>query len=233
MPNELPEDIQAKFNAMHAEVDHILKLAHQHIKTDISGKISFKFTSSAPRDYFTDYERAQSICFIARYELLPIFENADIHMNNGKYFLKNYSEARYVLNEYRPIVQNEKDSIYYQKVHKLCREKLLNNDPSKGLSITVKHKDRGDITSEFATYLGENCKAIKSIIKNCEFSYIYNGILQHSDHKFTKRFLKEYSSGVTNYVFMKHALIVSNVKFLLSEHYRLLNVLIFPKLGPL
>ncbi len=202
-------------------------------KTVISGRYSFHFKFSGGRDILTDFERAQSICFISRYESLPKFKKLKIAKINGKYVFENLWEARSVLNEYRPIIQNKKDSVYYCNVHKVCREKLLNTDSLKDLSITVNHLQDGDITIKFSRFLNEQCKAIKTILARCEFDYIYNGILQHSDQKFTNRFKEEYSSGEINYVFIKHALIVDKIKILLEDHYGLLKHLTSPSLGPL
>jgi len=230
---DAPVEIKEKFDRVTQDVDEILRIAHQHFKTDIDGQISFSFTISAPRDVLTDFERAQSVNFVTRFDSLPVFQEIKIREENGKYFLNNLDEIRHVLNEYRSIIQNKKDSIHFQQIHKFCREKLLNNDHAKDLSITVNHATRGDVTHEFAQVLDEHYKVIKSIIKHCEFGYIYNGILQHSDHRHTKRFWEEYVSGEINYVFAKHALLASNIKILLSWHYKLYSVLTFPRLGGL
>ncbi|WP_427981809.1 hypothetical protein [Agarivorans sp.] len=223
--------IEEKLEAVRVDVERIVSLAKAHLKTDISGGISFKYEISAPHEVLTDFERAQSICFVARFDALPTIASVDINEIYGKFYLNNFSEMRSVLNEYRSIVQNKKDSIHYQKIHRFCREKLLNTDHSKDLSITVDHENRGDITQEFAKHLDESYKAIKSLIQHCEFSYIYNGILQHSDHRFSIRFLEDCSSGEANYIFIKHAFVLGHIRDLLSWHYRLYLALTFPKLG--
>ena len=164
---------------------------------------------------------------------LPTFKKFSAKEVDGKFFFGNVDEARYVLNEFRSIVQNKKDSIYYRRIHRFCRDKILNNDHSKDLSIIVNHKDHGDITSNFLSFLDQRAKAIGIIIKKCEFDYIYNGILQHSDQRFTKRFWSEYSSGELNYIFLKHAIILGNIKDMMYWHYYLFSVLTFPKIGPL
>ncbi len=226
-------EIESKFDNIQEEIGSIVKMADDTLLTEVSGLISFEYQHSAIGDFLTDFERAQSICFVTRYETLPVFDKAKAIERNGKYFLGNYTFVRHVLNEYRPIIQNQKDSVYYKHIHRFCREKLINRNPSKGLSITIDHKDKGDITESFFKALDEKCKAIKLILKKCEYEYIYNGILQHSDHKFTERFLEEYNSGEINYIFIKHAHLLVYIKDLLNWHYRLLNAMTFPKLGPL
>lgn len=232
-PQKVPLRIQEKIACLKDEINQILISAYAFQKTVISGKYSFCYKFCGGRDILTDFERAQSTCFISRYELLPKFKKVKVVKINGKYHLENFKEARSVLNEYRPIIQNKNDSVYYGKVHKVCRGKLLNTDSAKDLSITVNHLKEGDITPKFSRFLDEQSKAIKTIIDQCDFDFIYNGILQHSDHKFTNRFNEEYSSGEINYVFIKHALIVDKVKGLLEHHYGLLRYLTSPKLGAL
>jgi len=230
---KIPPKIKARVNELNEDVRQIIEIAHKELQTDVSGELDFRFITWAPKEILTDYERAQSVCFITRYNELPMFKRVLIEENNGSYYFGNIHEARHVLNEYRSIIQNKKDSIHYDRVHRFCRKKLLNNDPSEDLSIIVNHKDRGDITQEFSKSLDEKLKAIKSILKHSEFGYIYNGILQHSDHKYTERFWEEYTSGDINYVFAKHALIISHIKPLMEWHYRLFSVMTFPQLGPL
>ena len=230
---QIPESLQGKFEDLQVEIDDVIKRAEKFRSTKIPGKFSFRYESSAPRGILTDYERAQSVSFVTRYESLPVVENVHIVEYGGLYYLSNIDFIRYALNEYRAIIQNRSDSVFYQNIHRFCRQKIINRDKSKDIVITVKHKTKVDITPIFAAYLDEQCKAIRVIVDSCDYSYIYNGILQHSDHKFTRRFLKEYSSGSINYTFVKHAQLLGCIKEYLYWHYKLLNVLTFPKLGPL
>ncbi len=230
---EKPQKIQDKIDKVNKDVKYRLEVAHRHIEMNLEGEVSFRYEISGPRDVLTEHERAQSICFVTRYDALPEFTAVQISKNNDEYYASNFSEMRAVLNEYRSIIQNKKDSIYYNRIHKFVRDKLLNEDHSKDLSIVAIHKNDGDITKDFCKYLDQHAKAIKSLLRYSEFSYIYNGILQHSDQATSHRFLEEYASGKINYVFMYHALIASNIKSLLRWHYKLFNTLTFPKLGPL
>jgi len=201
--------------------------------TKLSGEISLEYKSSAPLPLMTEFEKAQSICFITKYENLPVLDQPDIIEHDGNYHLGNVHFVRHVLNEYRPLVMNQKDSVYYSKIHKFCRDKLSNTDSSKGLSVTVLHTTDGDVTGVLLKMIDERNKAIKYILKNSEYNYIYNGILQHSDHNHTKRLIKEYHSGELNHIFIKHAFLLGHIKELLQWHHYILNNLMFPKLGPI
>lgn len=229
----LPEQIKKKLSDIEVEIRTISKEADKIQNTTLLGKLMFEYKHGAPLDILTPFERAQSVCFITRYEHLPVLNNIDILESRGKFFVKNTPFIRHILNEYRPIIMNVKDSVYYNKIHKFCHEKLTNKDSKKGLCISVKHEDDGDVTDIFNRILAEKNSAIKYILKKCEFDYIYNGILQHSDHNYTTRFWEEYHTGKINYVFIKHAMLLGYVKDCLYWHYTILNQLTFPKLGPL
>jgi len=229
----LPEPIKSKLYDTKSEVDRIINEADAVQKTKFTGKISFSYEQSAPMDILTPFERAQSVCFISRYEHLPVLGGLEIFEHDSKFFLKNISFIRHILNEYRSIIFNQKDSVYFGKIHKFCHEKLMNRNPSEGLSITVIHKKDGDITRFFVKFLGEKNKSIKIILQKSEFGYIYNGILQHSDHIYTERFWNEYNTGKLNYVFVKHAALLGYIKSYLYWHYTILNQLAFARLGPL
>lgn len=188
---------------------------------------------TAPLPELTPFERAQSICFVTRYEHLPILTKLDIVEHNGRYYLRNISFIRHILNEYRSIVSNENDSVYFAKIHSFCHKKLSNRDKSKGLIISVTHETQGDVTDVLLKIIGENNRAIKYILSKCEYDYIYSGILQHSDHRYTKRLIEEYHTGRLNHLFIKHAFLLGQVKDLMRWYHYIINNLTYPKLGPI
>lgn len=231
--NNLPDSIKLKLSNTESEIEQIITNAQVMQKTTLSSHISFCYKQSAPMDILSPFERAQSVCFISRYEHLPIFNGIEITEREGKFYVKNTGFLRHIINEYRSVISNQDDSIHYKKIHKFCFEKLRNRDPNAGLSINVTDEDGNDVTAVFIRVLGENNNSISEVLANTEFGYIYNGILQHSDHKYTQRFWKEYHSGQLNYVFIKHAAVLVYIKDCLYWHYKILNQLTFPMLGPL
>ena len=230
---DLPEIIKKKLNIVFDEVMGILNSAEDIQQTKLRSKFILHFEHSAPSDILTDEERYQQVSFITKYDNLPALEGILIKKEGDRFYLKNYDYIRHILNEYRPLIANQNDSIYFTKIHSFCHLKLINRDPSVGLSITVKDENDRDITEMFTRIIGERIKAIKMIIQNCEFDYIYNGILQHSDTQYSERYWDEYYTGKINYVFIKHALMLSYIKDLFIGHYRIINSITFPKLGPL
>lgn len=228
----LPDDITKKIQRVEDEVLHIVEEADRVQRTQLSG-VSISYESDAPRDLLTDDERAQSICFITRYENLPVVVAPVIVEREGKHHLGNLGFLRHALNEYRSIIQNQDDSIHFQGIHAFCRQKMTNRDKSQDLVITAYGEGARDVTPQFVEYLDQRCKAIRVVLDKCEYGYIYNGILQHSDHASAQRLLREYSDGTLNYVFIKHALLLRYIKDCLVWHHALLNAITSPKLGPL
>ncbi|MBF7081865.1 hypothetical protein IT084_02605 [Desulfallas sp. Bu1-1] len=231
--NEMPEKIIKKISATIDDVKNIIQSSETIQETKVEGSFRFTFKHSAPTDILTALERAQQVSFVTKYEHLPILDAIEIIKLQGKFYLKNIDYIRHVLNEYRTIIANQNDSIFYTRIHGFCYQKLKNRDPSIGLSIIVEHVKTGDITDLFARILGERVRAVRTVLQNCEFDYIYNGILQHSDPDYTERYWDEYYTGKINYVFLKHALLLGYIKELLYWHYRIINSITFPKLGPL
>jgi len=230
--SEVEEKIRAVKNECVLLIEEIIALNEKETQ-NLHGEISFRYESSAPMpDLLTPFERAQSICFIARYECLPEMGTIGIIEKDERFYLSDMPFLRHFLNEYRLIVMNENDSVYYAQIHNLC-SKMANTDPKKGLCLRVEHEKHGDITEQFIAILKGRKKSIKAIMDKSEFDYIYNGILQHSDHEHTKRFLEDLHSGRINYLFLKHAFFLEHIKESLFWHYKILHSLTFPKLGPL
>lgn len=233
-PPNIPDRIKEKLNILYNEIDQIESSAMKLIQTSMNEPVSIHVENQTMSDLLSDYERAQSISFVSRYENLPELDSVKIIQHQGIYIIGNMTYMRHILNEYRSIIQNSKDdSVYYQKVHNLCIKMLHQDDYRKGTKITVWSRSNKDITDKFIKFLGDHNKAIKFVLRPLAFDYIYNGILQHSDEHFSKRFIKEYMSGEINYIFWKHAYLLGVIRNLLRPYYMIMNAFSFPKLGPL
>ncbi|MFQ5715387.1 MAG: hypothetical protein ACE5GU_15295 [Candidatus Scalinduaceae bacterium] len=232
-PSNLPDKIKEKLDSLNQEIAQIDTGALNIIQTKIDEPVSFIFKNNTIGDFLSDYERAQSISFVSRFENLPVLKTTHIINHQNNYYLKNIAYIRHILNEYRSIIHNECDSVYYQNVHNLCFKMLNLGDPQEGTTINAVNIKDEDITHKIIKCLREYNKAIKFVLRPLEFDYIYNGILQHSDEKLSKRFTKDYMSGELNYIFWKHAYLLGLIKELLAPYYKILSFLSFPKIGPL
>ncbi len=118
------------------------------ITAGLSDRISFRYENAAEGpDLLTPFQRAQSISFVTRFDHLP--PNAGVAVAGdpaGGFIIANMADVRHVLHEYRPILQNQHDSVYHQKLHSTWRRMLLGRDAAKGTVVTVLDHDKNDIT---------------------------------------------------------------------------------------
>jgi len=218
---------------LQAEIDQVISRAEGLLKTELPNPVQFEFVNSAPRDVLTDYERAQSVSFLTRYEHLPTDYTVEIVERKGAHFIGNMDFLRHALNEFRPLIQNEQDSVYYQKVHGVWYAMLTLEDPSKGTTIRVYDRERKDVTATFIAWLSERNRAISYVLQPLEYKYLYNGILQHSDPDYSQRFIEDYTSGELNYVLWKHVHVLGFIREMLGSYYPLLKFLTSPTPGAL
>lgn len=216
------DEVRERLETCNKEAQDLANAASD-LLTERIDSYRLRYAISAPRDILTPFERAQSLCFVAKYDALPDLERVEVN-TSGKIFVPtNMDSFRHVLNEYRAIIQNQSDSTYYTRIHSFCKQKLRNKDPSRDLVITVMNgKTDEDITDSFLLHLTQKKKAIAFLLSHCDFSYLYNGILQHADHVFTHQYIEDYASGRLNYIMLKHAVICDAIRDLLRAHYAVL-----------
>lgn len=230
--NNIPLEIMNKLDKTYNDVICCLEEAYSLLK-GLELNVNLVFQHNAPSNILNDEDRYQQVCFITRFECLPDIGEIMIEEKSGNYYFANLDYLRHILNEYRLVLFNKGDSIYFRKLHKFCYCKLANNDPSKGLSIKAFDTDRNDRTNDFIKLLNQSTKAIEFVIKCSDLDYVYNGILQHTDTRHTKRYWKDYYSGEINYLFLKNATLVCGTKDLMNVYYKIMNTMTFPVLGSL
>lgn len=232
-PDHLPERIRTRLASLQQEINGIVSAARALLQTTLPNPISFQFQNSAPRDVLTDYERAQAISFVTRFEHLP--EECTVHIAEagGNHYIENISDLRHALNEYRPIICNESDSVHYQKVHATWYRMLVLDDPREGTTIRVRDLEQNDVTPIFTRWLSERNSAITLAMRPLDYDYLYNGILQHSDARFSRRFVEDYTSGELNYILWKHVLVLGFIRQMLAAYTQLISFMARPIPGSL
>ena len=231
--SEFPERIQQKLESLQREIDQIISGAERLLTAQLPDPVQFEFVNSAPRDVLTDDELAQSISFVTRFNYLPTDYMVTISERDGRYEIEDMAFLRYVLNEFRPLIQNERDSVYYQRIHKVWYGMLMLDDESRGTTIRVFDKNRTSVTATYIQWLSERNKAISFVLRPLDYGYLYNGILQHSDPAYSSRFIQDYTSGELNYILWKHAHLLGFIREMLRPYYILIRCLTSPSLGPL
>lgn len=231
----MPERIADRFRVIAEEVQKVIDEANQKIVTEIPERIAFRYESAVlDRDILSDYERAQSVSFVTRYDHFPA--NLETHFTvdeKGKWWIANLWDLRQALNDFRSVIQNQSESVHYQNVHNTWYKALRQTDKSKGTVVRVLDIEQRDVTDAYAKRLGERNQAIRHLISAFDYDYLYNGFLQHSDPKFSKRLFQDYMSGEINYLLWKHVLPLGVFTGMLRPYYILMRSLTFPSLGPL
>ena len=103
----------------------------------------------------TDDERAQSASFVTRFIYPPTDYTVTITEQDGRYEIEDMAFLRYVLNECRPLIQNERDSVYYQKVHSVWYRMLMLDDENRGAAIRVFDRSKTNVTARYIQWLSE------------------------------------------------------------------------------
>lgn len=231
--SKIPERVVNRLQTLEVEIQTLITKAMEQLVTKLPNPLSFEFTHSAPSDILTDKERAQSISFITRYEHLPSDSSVQLVEHSGTWHIGNFPFLRHALNDYRPIIQNKSDSVYYRNIHSVWYPMLLRANSADGMTIRSYDIQKNDITPTFAKWIGERLRAISIVLDSLDYDYLYNGILQHSDDRFAHRFLEDYISGEINYIFWKHMHVLNFIKEMLRPYYTLINQVSFPKMGAL
>jgi len=234
LSKRLPDRIRKRLAEDEADAEALIANATALLTTPFPPRMAFSYQGMAfGGDLMSDFERAQSVSFVTRYEHLPADVKIHLGEKNGVWSINNFWVLRHVLNDFRPIIQNQGDAVYYQTVHNQWYQMLTRADPAEGMTIRVIGENEQDATPDFCKRLGENNRAIRHLVNALDFDYLYNGFLQHSDMRFSKRFFDDFISGELNYVLCKHVRPLGTITHLLSPYHRLMRTLTFPHLGNL
>lgn len=233
---DIPPQILAKLRKCESEAHEILKEAEKKISDFETDKIHLTVSSSSPLPIMSWEEQAQSLAFVVRYEHLPEINSfvAGRHPTTGRYYLNEIDQIRAALNEYRTIFFNRSDGIFYGAITNLYQKAFNPAQPDKApMQIVAQTASGQDVSSEYLKHLKSRKKAINDAVQNSDFNFIYNGVLQHADAQYAMQMVKQYTDGSLAYLLLKNVIIAQGLKDFLSEHYKVINVLNFPRMGPL
>jgi hypothetical protein len=232
--DQIPKRIRDRLQELDREIDGLVANAQSRLATPIARRFQFRMTgTSTDGELMPLCKRAQSLSFVTRYENLP--DEVEIHLvqQNGRWTMADIWVLRHVLNDFRPIVQNQRDEVYYVKVHNYWNRMLQRTDRAEGIVVRVIDDANQDVTRGYSDWLTGNKRAITVVLQGLEFGYLFNGILQHSDAHFSERFFSDYVSGELNYLLWKHVRVLGFIKSLLKPYYEMMTVLTSPKAGSL
>jgi len=232
---DIPPPILAKLEQCQRDAHAILE-ASEHLITDFdTSSVGLRVTGSSPLPLMTWATQSQSLAFVVRYEHLPELHSfvAGRHPKTGLYYLNEIDQIRAALNEYRTIFFNKRDGIFYGVITNLYQKAFSSTDPNAPMRIEALTSSDEDLSADYLVHLQSRKTAIRVAIENSDFDYIFNGILQHTDDRFAMQMVKDYTDGSLAYLLLKNLLIAQGLKEFLNEHYKVINVLNFPRMGPL
>ncbi|MFH1719186.1 MAG: hypothetical protein ABIF19_17660 [Planctomycetota bacterium] len=231
---DIPPQILKKLKKCENEAIAIIEEAKSKVTDFDTSSIGLQVTSTAPLPLMTCEERAQSLAFVVRYEHLPELHNFTAGRHpSGHYYLNEIDQIRAALNEYRTIFYNKKDGICYGTITNLYERAFNPKHPNASMRIEALTPEGQDLSADYLKHLKSRKRAIRYAIERSDFDYIFNGVLQHTDGQYAMQMVKQYTEGSLAYLLLKNFLISQGLKDLLSEHYKVINVLNFPKMGPL
>lgn len=231
---EIPAPILKNLEACGSEADLILQEARNLITDFDPSTVSLQISSVTCLPLMTFEEQSQSLAFIVRYEHLPELNSFEASAHpNGNHYLKEIDQIRAALNEYRTIFFNQDDGISYGRIANLYQKAFRTDLPKATMRIRALNSSNEDVSPQYLEHLNSRRKAIRHAVEKSDFSFIFNGVLQHSDSRHAFRMVKAYTDGTLAYLLLKNLFIAQELKVFLSEHYRVINALNFPKMGPL
>ncbi len=117
LANALPQRIVQRLKELDQELDALVSNVEERLETRLPGPVAFRFEHAAIGDVLTPNERAQSVSFVTRYEALPEHYSIQLTQRDGHWHIANMPLLRYILNDYRPLIQNKRDAVHYRNVH--------------------------------------------------------------------------------------------------------------------
>lgn len=231
----IPPLILQKLKRCEQDAHAILTEAKALITDFDTASVRLRVSSSSPSPLMSWAEQAQSLVFVIRYEHLPELQSfvAGRHPNTGFFYLNEIDQIRAALNEYRTIFYNQRDGIFYATITNFYQKSFAPNALNASIRIEALTLSGEDLSIDHLKHLKSRRKAIQMAIRKSDFDYIFNGVLQHTDDKFAMQMVIDYADGSLNYLLLKNVLIAQGLKEILVEHYKVINVMSFPKMGAL
>ena len=122
-----------------------------------------------------------------------------------------------LLNSMRGIIFNKDDSIFYKKVINDYKRAISGNNTEWDIEA-LDGVEGCNINAVIVRSYTQTQRLISSILKDEDFAYVYNGVLQHSDKKHWDRYIKENESNSIMYVTFKCAILANQIRnILLSD----------------
>lgn len=129
------------------------------------------------------------------------------------------------LNSIRGIIFTVKDSIFYNKIINDYKRAISGNN--KDWNIEALDESQAlNISKEVVYSFDKTQKLISELLKDKDFDYVYNGILQHSDEKYRDRYIKDSEQNIAIYIIFKCAILANIIRDILLSNTEIFDYII-------
>lgn len=183
------------------ELSQIVETSNKAYSTPALGQIHFHLENITPPDEMRSRVRRFLLPFTIHREFTPQIRRGYLN------FLEfaNAYDAVASLNLWRPIIYNQSDFVYYDKIHNYAYQLLTNRNEDAGPFVSVMQGKDRDVTEQWIEVLSVRRKQIKLVKSRLDFDFLYNGLLQHSDADFFSRY-DELNEGRISEILIKHTM---------------------------
>ncbi len=227
----LPNSVRARLDEIEREHSALVGKARSTLDPLAVGPVQLTLRVTKPLGFPPPEMSAQALGFAIRFDELPDDFELAVGQVRDRWHVSNLSEVRHVLNDFRPLIFNKSDSVYYAKVHNAWFPLLADKDTIA--ELTASDSTGADCTDALRRWVGATRRVLRETIDHFEFSYLYNGVLQHSDDSYSSRFFSDYSTGELNYVYWRHVSALRLIHHLLRPYRVLVGTVSFPNRGSL
>lgn len=228
----LPASVRGKVEETRRKVDALLEEARSLLRSRLPAKVTFALPEAVVEDLPTATERAQLITLVQRYTQLVDPPAVEVGKRPDRFYIANLPQLHHVLGDYRPFIQSSGGSLHYARLHTIWSKRLSGEGGAAG-SIRVLDAEGREITAGYRRWLNDRKKAIAHVVGELDYSYVYEGILQHERPGHSDRFLREYQSGELNHVLWAHVLPLGFIRQMLWPYHRLARAFPLPEPGGL
>ena len=243
MTNQVPKYIVNKIKETQADTIELLKSIVS--STPLNFRIGIEQECPVPLSFEDKNKRMQVCYFVRKYQLLPpgpvekisvIFEPPfDLGIINfpARYKFQELHLMAGIINDYRTLLFNKSDIIYYKKIHALIWNLLKCQDKKEGTVFTAYDEQNNDITPVFKDYLSNSLVWIEKIIEKSDLTILYNAFLQHTDKNHEDQASSVFLAGDYQYMLLKNSILLGNIRSILQSHYNFLSSFNYQTLGSL
>jgi len=205
--------LKKRVDAMLEELDGIFHEAQQAYPFPKIGEIQFQVDHLVVSDEVRHRVRRFLLPFTIHKPFQPVVKKGFLDFLE----FQNAFDAVATLNLWRPIIYNESDFVYYQKMHNFICQALTNDDEDKGPLVTVLRNETEDVTQNWIKLLSARRSQIQYVKRKMDFDFLYNGLLQHSDERHFSRY-DELTEGRISEILIRHAFATCFIVECLNSH---------------